>query len=191
MSRIGKKLIDIKEGVNVKVEGRKIEVRGPQGSLMEKIPAGLKVEIRDQQVLIKNQRPKEKKFKALHGLIRSLIANMVKGVSEGFTKTLKLVGTGYRVSLEGDKLVFSLGFSHPIEIVAPEGIRFEVQGNDTVVVCGIDKSLVGQIAARIRNFRPPEPYKGKGIRYQDEQVRKKAGKAKAGGVGTAGTGGEK
>ncbi len=191
MSRIGKKLIDIKEGVNVKVEGRKIEVRGPQGSLMEKIPAGLKVEIRDQQVSIKNQRPKEKKFKALHGLIRSLIANMVKGVSEGFTKTLKLVGTGYRVSLEGDKLVFSLGFSHPIEIVAPEGIRFEVQGNDTVVVCGIDKSLVGQIAARIRNFRPPEPYKGKGIRYQDEQVRKKAGKAKAGGVGTAGTGGEK
>jgi large subunit ribosomal protein L6 len=191
MSRIGKKLIDIKEGVNVKIEGRKIEVRGPQGSLMEKIPAGLKVEIRDQQVSIKNQRPKEKKFKALHGLIRSLIANMVKGVSEGFTKTLKLVGTGYRVSLEGDKLVFSLGFSHPIEIVAPEGIRFEVQGNDTVVVCGIDKSLVGQIAARIRNFRPPEPYKGKGIRYQDEQVRKKAGKAKAGGVGTAGTGGEK
>lgn len=191
MSRIGKKLIDIKEGVNVKIEGRKVEVRGPQGSLMEKIPAGLKVEIRDQQVSIKNQRPKEKKFKALHGLIRSLIANMVKGVSEGFTKTLKLVGTGYRVSLEGDKLVFSLGFSHPIEIVAPEGIRFEVQGNDTVVVCGIDKSLVGQIAARIRNFRPPEPYKGKGIRYQDEQVRKKAGKAKAGGVGTAGTGGEK
>jgi len=191
MSRIGKKLIDIKEGVNVKVEGRKVEVRGPQGSLMEKIPAGLKVEIRDQQVLIKNQRPKEKKFKALHGLIRSLIANMVKGVSEGFTKTLKLVGTGYRVSLEGDKLVFSLGFSHPIEIIAPEGIRFEVQGNDTVIVCGIDKSLVGQIAARIRNFRPPEPYKGKGIRYQDEQVRKKAGKAKAGGVGTAGTGGGK
>ncbi len=191
MSRIGKKLIDIKEGVNVKVEGRKIEVKGPQGSLMEKIPTGLKVEIRDQQVSIKNQRPKEKKFKALHGLVRSLIANMIKGVNEGFTKTLKLVGTGYRVSLEGDKLVFSLGFSHPIEIIAPEGIRFEVQGNDTVIVCGIDKSLVGQIAARIRNFRPPEPYKGKGIRYQDEQVRKKAGKAKAGGVGTAGTGGGK
>ena len=187
MSRIGKKLVDIKEGVTVRLEGHRVEVNGPKGNLDLKVPFGIKVEIKDNQISVKNSKPKVKSFKALHGLIRTLIANMIYGVTEGFSKTLKIVGVGYRVNLEGDKLVFSLGFSHPVEITSPEGIKFEVQGNDTVVVSGIDKGLVGETAAKIRNFRPPEPYKGKGIRYEDEHVRRKAGKA--GKAGAAGAGG--
>jgi len=186
MSRIGKKLIDIKEGVIVKLEGHKLEVAGPKGKLDIKVPFGLKVEIKDNKIFVKNSKPKLKFFKALHGLTRTLIANMIYGVTEGFSKTLKIVGVGYRVSLEGDKLVFSLGLSHSIEITSPEGIKFEVQGNDTVVVSGIDKGLVGETAAKIRSFRPPEPYKGKGIRYEDEHIRRKAGKAGRAGAASAG-----
>ena len=189
MSRIGEKAIIIPEDVDVKLEGHQIEVSGPKGSLTYKVPFGLKLEIKDKQILLINKRPEEKTMKALHGLGRTLIANMVEGVTNGFSKTLKIVGTGYRVKLEGNKLIFSLGFSHPVEMESPQGIKFEVQGNNVVVVSGIDKALVGQVAAQIRSSRPSEPYKGKGIRYEDEQVRRKAGKA--GRAGAAGIGGEK
>jgi len=187
MSRVGEKPIDIKEGVTIKLEGHKVEVSGPKGNLNLKVPFGIKVEIKDNQIFVTNSKPKVKSFKALHGLIRTLTFNMIHGVTEGFSKTLKIVGVGYRVNLEGNKLVFSLGFSHLVEITSPEGIKFEVQGNDTVIVSGIDKGLVGETAAKIRSFRPPEPYKGKGIRYEDEHVRRKAGKA--GKAGAAGAGG--
>jgi len=184
MSRIGKKPVIIPEGVTVKIDGSQIMVNGPKGNLSQSLSSDLKVELGDNQILVINKAEDKKSARAMHGSLRMILANMVEGVTNGFSKTLKIVGTGYRVKLEGSKLVFSLGFSHPVEIEAPEGIQFEVDGNDIVKVNGINKILVGQIAAKIRDFKPPEPYKGKGIRYQDETPRRKAGKAgKAGATG--------
>jgi len=147
---------------------------------------GLGVEIKDKQIILTNKNQKNRAARALYGLTRTLVANMIEGVEKGFSKILKIVGTGYRAKLEGKKLTLSLGFSHPIEIEAPEGIQFEMEGNDTVKILGIDKNLVGQTAAKIRAFYPPEPYKGKGIRYQDEKPRHKPGKAGKAGMTVGG-----
>jgi large subunit ribosomal protein L6 len=187
MSRIGKKPITIKEGINVKIDGHQILVTGPKGTMSHFLDDRLDVEIKDNKIFLTNKNQKDRHLRALHGLTRSLIANMVEGVEKSFSKVLKIVGTGYRARLEGQKLIFSLGFSHQIELEASQGIQFEMEGNDTIKVIGIDKSLVGQTAAKIRTFYPPEPYKGKGIRYQDEKPRRKAGKAGKAGA-TAGGG---
>ena len=186
MSRIGKKPVIIPEGVTVNIDGSLITVNGPKGNLSQKISADLKVELEENQIAVTNRFQEKKSARSMHGSLRMILANMIQGVTAGFTKTLKIIGTGYRVKLEGNKLIFSLGFSHPVEIEAPEGIQFEVDGNDVFKVNGIDKVLVGQIAAKIRGFRPPEPYKGKGIRYQDETPRRKAGKAGKAGAGAGG-----
>ena len=190
MSRIGRQPIKIPEGVTVEIKDRQVEVVGPKGSLVQAIRPEIKVEIKNNQVVV-SRKTESRLGRSLHGLTRTLIANMIEGVTKGFVKTLKLVGTGYRVkadpSADGKKLILSLGFSHPVEVESVEGIKFEVEGNDTIRVVGIDKALVGREAAKIRAIRPPEPYKGKGIRYLGEQVRRKPGKA--GKAGAAGFGG--
>lgn len=188
MSRVGKQPITIPEGVTVKIKNGEVSVAGPKGELKQIVRSEIKVEEKDGQILV--SRKKETKIaRSLHGLTRTLIANMIKGVNEGWQKTLKLVGTGYRAKLEGEDLVMTVGFSHPVKVTPDQGIKFEVAGNDTIIIQGADKGLVGQVAAKIRAIRPPEPYKGKGIRYQDEVVRRKAGKAaKAGAAGFGATG---
>lgn len=190
MSRIGRQPVKIPEGVSLNLDGSFLGVKGPKGELKQKIRPELKVEIGQEEVKI--SRKKDDKFsRSLHGLTRTLIANMIEGTVQGYNKVLKLVGTGYRVSQQGEKLVLSLGFSHPVEIEPVEGIQFEIDGNDTIKVSGIDKGLVGQVAAKIRQIKPPEPYKGKGIRYLGEKVRRKPGKAgKAGAAGDFGAPGE-
>lgn len=186
MSRIGKKPVLIPEGVEVKIDGSQLVVSGPKGTLDYTFHHEMKISLEGDKVLVKPKK-NNRLTRALFGTTRSLIANMVEGVTKGFSKALKIVGTGYRASLEnlpqGTKLVLSLGFSHPVEIESPEGIQFELEGNDLIKISGTDKALVGQTAAKIRAFYPPEPYKGKGIRYQDEKPRRKAGKAgKAGAI---------
>ncbi len=183
MSRVGRKPIEIPQQVTVEVKNGQVVVAGPKGSLSLKIRPEIEVSLKENQVIV-SRRNNEQLSRSLHGLTRTLIANAIEGVSKGFRKTLKLVGTGYRVSLEGEELVLLVGFSHPVKIKPPEGIKFEVEGNDKIKVLGIDRALVGQIAAQIRDVRPPEPYKGKGIRYGDEDVKLKPGKAgKAGAAG--------
>ncbi len=189
MSRIGQQPITLPESVTVTVKSGEVKVVGPRGELTQIIRPEIKVVVKDNQVLV-SRKNDEKMARSLHGLSRTLISNMVQGVTEDWSKTLKLVGTGYRVKLEGENLVFSLGFSHPVEVKPLAGIKFEVEGNDTVKVSGIDKALVGQVAATIRKIRPPEPYKGKGIRYEDEEVRRKPGKAAKVGAAGFGPGGE-
>lgn len=185
VSRIGQQPIKISEGVDVNYRPPILVVKGPKGELEQKIRPELKVEVGQDE--IKVSRKKNDKFsRSLHGLTRTLIANMIIGTTEGYGKVLKLVGTGYRVKKEGESLILSLGFSHPVKIEPIENIQFEVEGNDTIKISGVDKGLVGQVAAKIRQIKPPEPYKGKGIRYQDEEVRHKPGKA--GKVGAAGFG---
>jgi len=182
MSRIGKKPIEIPKGVEVKLNGNHIEVQGPKGKLEMDIHPDMMVKIEGNKIFV--ERPSDKKFhKALHGTTRQLINNMIEGVTKGFVKELEIVGTGYRAKMEGSKLVINVGFSHPVEFTPPPGIQFEVEGQNIIRVKGIDKYLVGDVAATIRRVRPPEPYKGKGIRYRGEIVRRKAGKAgvKAGG----------
>jgi large subunit ribosomal protein L6 len=182
MSRIGKKPIEIPKGVEVKLNGNHIEVKGPKGKLEMDIHPDMMVKIEGDKIFV--ERPSDKKFhKALHGTTRQLINNMIEGVTKGFVKELEIVGTGYRAKMEGSKLVINVGFSHPVEFTPPPGIQFEVEGQNIIRVKGIDKYLVGDVAATIRRVRPPEPYKGKGIRYRGEIVRRKAGKAgvKAGG----------
>lgn len=176
MSRIGKKPVAIPAGVTVSVATDRIQVKGPKGELSESMFPGIVVEIKDNQVTIarSDESPQQR---AAHGLIRSLIHNMVIGVTQGFEKKLELVGTGYRVSAKGANLSLTLGYSHPIEVEAAPGITFKVEGNNKITISGISKYAVGQIAAKIRELRPPEPYKGKGIRYEGEVVRRKAGKA--------------
>lgn len=187
MSRIGRKPIIIPEGVTVKNKDGIFKVAGPKGDLKIHLRPEIKVEVKENQVLVKRQKD-DKLSRALHGLSRALIANMIEGVTAGFTRVLKLVGTGYRVAKEGENLNLSVGFSHPVIVEPLAGIKFEVEGNETIKISGIDKALVGQMAAKIRSIRPPEPYKGKGIRYQGEEVKLKPGKA--GKAGTAGFGGE-
>lgn len=176
MSRIGNAPILISPAVTVEIEGQKVSVRGPLGELSLVVNPQIKIEKEEQQIIVKRKK-EDKMSKSLHGLIRSLIANMVTGVEKGWQKRLELVGVGFRSQTDGSKLTLNVGFSHPVEITAPEGIKFVVEDNTKILVSGIDKSLVGQISAIIHKVRPPEPYKGKGIRYAGEYVRKKAGKA--------------
>lgn len=177
MSRIGLKPITLPDKVQVEVRGNHVTVNGPKGELSRDFHPDMRIELEDG--VLRVHRPTENRMhKSLHGLTRSLLANMVAGVSEGFTKVLEIVGTGYRAQMQDEDLVLFLGYSHSIEFKAPEGISFEVpRGGRAVTVAGPDKELVGEIAARIRRQRPPEPYKGKGVRYQGEYVRRKAGKA--------------
>lgn len=176
MSRIGRKPIPIPPGVEVGVEGQVVSVRGPRGHLQREFHPEVRIVREDR--LLRVERAGEEKFqRALHGLSRALLANMVKGVSEGFEKSLQLEGVGYRASKAGNKLVLLVGYSHPVEIEPPPGIEFEVPAPNRVVVKGADKEVVGEMAARIRRVRPPEPYKGKGIMYVGERIRRKAGKA--------------
>jgi large subunit ribosomal protein L6 len=176
MSRIGKLPIAIAKGVQVDVAGSTVKVKGPKGELTRDFPEGVAFTLDDGRVIV-TRRDDEKQTRALHGLSRSLLANMVTGVSDGFTRTLELQGVGYRVAQAGQKITLNVGYSHPVEIDPPEGIQLEVDGNTRLHVRGIDKELVGQVAANIRKVRKPEPYKGKGIRYLGERVRRKAGKA--------------
>jgi len=175
MSRIGKLPVQIPKGVEVKVEGNSVKVKGTKGELEKKLPDIVKVKIENGQVSVTSS-GKSKNSKALWGTYRSHIANMVHGVSEGWEKKLEMVGTGYRAKLEGKDLELTVGFSHPVKIKAPEGITYTVE-KTIITIAGVDKELVGQVAAQIRSIRPPEPYKGKGIRYVDEEVRRKPGKA--------------
>ena len=175
MSRIGRKPIQIPEGVEIDVKPGAVSVKGPKGELDQSVNRDMKVAIEEGTLTV--ARPTDRgEHRALHGLTRSLIANMVEGVTDGFERRLEIQGVGYRANLKGRDLEMSLGYSHPVSIEAPEGIEFEVPVPTQVVVRGIDKQLVGEIAARIRRTRPPEPYKGKGVRYQGEHVARKVGK---------------
>jgi large subunit ribosomal protein L6 len=175
MSRIGKLPIVIPEGVDVQLEAGVVHVKGPRGELTQRVSPALLIEREDSTLLVK--RPTDRKeHRELHGLTRTLIYNMVVGVTDGFQKQLELQGVGYRAQLRGNALELALGYSHPVKVEAPEGIEFEVPQPTQVIVRGIDKQAVGEIAARIRKSRPPEPYKGKGIRYAGEHVSRKIGK---------------
>jgi large subunit ribosomal protein L6 len=180
MSRIGKAAIAIPSGVEVKVSGAQVSVKGAKGQLEASFPPQIKAVLSDGQ--LKFERSDEsKESRSLHGMVRALVNNMVKGVTEGFSKSLEIQGVGYRADMKGNKLALALGFSHPIEIDVPKGLKVSVDGTTNVKIEGVDKGLVGQFAANIRSIRPPEPYKGKGIRYLGEHVRRKVGKA--GGTG--------
>jgi large subunit ribosomal protein L6 len=175
MSRIGRKPIQIPDGVEIDVKPGAVSVKGPKGELQQTVNRDMKVGIDDGTLTV--ERPTDRgDHRALHGLTRSLIANMVEGVTDGFERRLEIQGVGYRANLKGKNLEMSLGYSHPVSIEAPEGIEFEVPQPTEVVVRGIDKQLVGETAARIRKSRPPEPYKGKGVRYRGEYVARKVGK---------------
>jgi large subunit ribosomal protein L6 len=176
MSRIGRLPIEIPSGVDVSVDGRDVTVKGPKGTLGLTIAQPITVAIEDGRVLV--ARPDdERESRSLHGLTRTLIANNIIGVTQGYTKGLEVVGTGYRVQARGANIEFALGFSHPVVVEPPAGITFTVEGNNRLTVSGIDKQAVGETAANIRKIRKPEPYKGKGVRYAGENVRRKAGKS--------------
>lgn len=176
MSRIGKQPIPIPSSIQVQIEGTSVIVKGPKGELRREIHPDIRVHQDDGKLVV--TRPSDQpRHRALHGLTRALLANMVTGVDEGFTKTLELSGVGYRVQQLGSNIQLAVGYSHPVDVKPPEGITFEVEGNNRIHVRGIDKELVGQTASEIRRIRPPEPYKAKGIRYAGEYVRRKAGKA--------------
>jgi large subunit ribosomal protein L6 len=175
MSRIGKKPIAVPSGVTVTIDPDIVRVHGPKGELSERIPRDITVAQEGEEILV--TRPTDRgEHRALHGLTRSLVANMVEGVTEGFQKTLEIQGVGYRAQLKGKDLELALGYSHPVPVKAPEGIEFEVPQPTRVIVKGISKQAVGEVAAFIRKQRPPEPYKGKGIRYEGEYVARKVGK---------------
>src|SRR5215212_8089044 len=176
MSRIGKNPIAVPGGVNITLDGNRITVKGPRGELSRVIPADMQLSQETGTVTV-NRPSDEPKHKALHGLSRTLIANMVEGVTKGFSKQLDIVGVGYKAETRPYGLQLALGFSHPVEYKAPKGIKLTAPTPTSIVVDGADKEVVGQVAAELRNLRPPEPYKGKGIKYQGEQVRRKAGKA--------------
>jgi large subunit ribosomal protein L6 len=175
VSRIGRKPIDIPKGVEVNISENVITVKGPQGTLTRPIPSGIQVQKEESQLVVSRESD-IKTHRSLHGLTRALVANMVHGVTAGFEKKLELVGTGYRAAMQGKKLVLTVGYSHPVEVDPPEGINFEAPAATRITVKGIDKEKVGNMAASIRAVRSPEPYKGKGIRYENEIVRRKAGK---------------
>ncbi len=177
MSRVGRKPIELPQKVEVDIRGSEVTVKGPKGTLNRVFDPNMEIKL--EEGILSVERPTDQRgHRAMHGLTRALLANMVHGVSEGYSKVLEIVGTGYRAEMQGDTLILYLGYSHPIEFPPPEGISFEVpRGGRSVTVQGTDKELVGEIAARIRRQRPPEPYKGKGVRYEGEYVRRKAGKA--------------
>ncbi|MBA4603184.1 50S ribosomal protein L6 [Thermoactinomyces mirandus] len=175
MSRIGKKPVVIPNGVEVKIEGNMLTVKGPKGILSRNFHSDINLKVENNQVIV--ERPSDNRnHRALHGTTRSLIAGMVEGVSNGFTKTLELVGVGYRAQKKGNKLLLNVGYSHPVEVTPLEGIEIDVPSQTQIVVKGIDKQRVGEMAANIRSIREPEPYKGKGIKYSNEVIRRKEGK---------------
>ncbi|WP_138756280.1 50S ribosomal protein L6 [Paenibacillus sinopodophylli] len=176
MSRIGRKPIQVPNGVTINLDNTVITVKGPKGSLSRELHKDMKVNVTETEILV--ERPSDNKLhRSLHGTTRSVIANMVSGVTEGFFKNLELVGVGYRANKAGDKIVLNVGYSHPVEIAPDNGIEFEVPANTKITVRGIDKELVGATAAKIRSVREPEPYKGKGIKYEGERIIRKEGKA--------------
>lgn len=189
MSRIGNAPVVIVSKVTVEKAGKTLSVSGPKGNLKIEVDPAITVEIEDSKVIVK-RKGEQKNIKALHGLTRSLIANMVKGVTDGWSKNLELVGVGFRAQSVGDQLILNVGYSHTVELTAPEGITFEVSENTKIKVLGIDKQLVGQVAANIRKVRIPDVYKGKGIRYEGEYVRKKLGKTGKIGAAVGGAGGK-
>jgi large subunit ribosomal protein L6 len=176
MSRIGKLPIPVPAGVEVKIDGSVVSVKGPKGSLSHTVAAPIQVALEEGTIVV--SRPDdERTSRSLHGLTRTLVSNLITGVTAGYSKGLEIVGTGYRVTAKGSDIEFALGYSHPIYVKAPEGITFTVEGNTKLTVSGIDKQQVGEVAANLRKLRKPEPYKGKGVRYAGEVVRRKAGKA--------------
>ena len=175
MSRIGYKEIDLPEGVEISQQGNIVTVKGPKGTLTESLPVEMDIKVENNQVVV--TRPNDlKKMKSLHGLTRTLVANMVTGVTKGYEKVLEINGVGYRAQKQGKKLILSLGYSHPVEMEDPEGLESVLDGQNKITIKGIDKQKVGQYAAEIREKRKPEPYKGKGIKYADEVIRRKVGK---------------
>ena len=176
MSRIGRLPITVPGGVDVALDGNDVTVKGPKGSLSHKVADPIKVERGDDGLLTVTRPNDERSSRSLHGLSRTLIANMITGVTEGYSKTLEIVGVGYRVQARGSDLEFALGYSHPVPVKAPEGITFTVEAPTRLRVTGIDKQQVGQVAANIRKLRKPDPYKGKGVRYQGEVIKRKVGK---------------
>jgi large subunit ribosomal protein L6 len=175
MSRIGKAPITVPSGVEVSISGRTVTVKGPKGQLSREIPGEITVR-KEESVLLVERPDDERENRSLHGLVRTLVNNMVVGVTDGYAKELEIVGVGYRAEAQGTNLRLALGFSHPVIVPAPEGITFEVPAQTRVIVRGIDKEVVGQVAANIRSIRKPEPYKGKGVRYLNERILRKAGK---------------
>ena len=177
MSRIGSMPVEVPQGVTVNIKGTYVHVKGPKGQMEHTFPASMKISLQDGEVIV--ERPSdERTHRALHGMTRAIINNMVVGVDKGFEKVLEINGVGYRAELSGKKLVINVGYSHPVEVEPPDGIIFEVEPRARLIkVQGYDKAAVGQVAADIRKIRPPEPYKGKGIKYIDERIRRKAGKA--------------
>jgi len=176
VSRIGRLPVDVPQGVDVQIKGTHVRVKGPKGQLEHTFPASMSIKLEGGQVIVK--RPSDDgKHRSLHGMTRALINNMVIGVTQGYQKTLEINGVGYRAEMKGKSLIINVGFSHPVEVDPPEGIEFVVEDRSKVIhIKGYDKALVGQVAADIRSIRPPEPYKGKGIKYKDERIRRKAGK---------------
>ena len=177
MSRIGKLPIPVPSGVEVTIDGRDVSVKGPKGALSHAVAAPIEVTRDDAGTLLVRRPDDERNSRSLHGLTRSLIANMVTGVTQGYEKKLEIVGTGYRVQARGPAMEFALGYSHPITVQPPEGVTFTVEAPTRFSVSGIDKQLVGEVAANLRKLRKPDPYKGKGVRYAGEQIRRKVGKA--------------
>lgn len=178
MSRIGRKPVELLDGAKAEVVANEVVVRGPKGELKVSIPSGIEVKVEENQLIV-NALDEENQTKANHGLVRSLINNCVEGVTKGFKKTLKLVGTGYRVASKGAGIELAVGLSHKVDVSPRAGIKLSIEGNDTIHIEGIDKQVVGQQAAEIRAIKPPEPYLGKGIRYEDEVIIKKQGKTAA------------
>lgn len=175
MSRIGKAPIPLPEKVNVNLDGPTVTVKGPKGELCRTLPVGVTVQ-QDGDTLVVKPLDDSRRSRELHGLCRTLLANMVQGVSQGFSRRLEIIGVGYRAQVQGKKLVVNAGYSHPVEMLAPEGISYAVENNTLVTITGSDKELVGNEAAKVRRIRPPEPYKGKGIKYEGEKILRKAGK---------------
>ena len=175
MSRIGKAPIPLPDKVSVSLNGLAVTVKGPKGELSRTLPEGVQIS-QDGNTLVVSPSSENRRSRERHGLCRTLVANMVEGVSQGYTRKLEIIGVGYRAAVQGTKLVVSAGYSHQVEMVPPEGVTFAVDGNTTVLVSGADKELVGNEAAKVRAIRPPEPYKGKGIKYEGERILRKAGK---------------
>jgi large subunit ribosomal protein L6 len=178
VSRIGRKPVQIPKGVTVTLKDGMVSVKGPKGELIEKIHPDIYAEVKDNQVIV-TRKLDDTKYRALHGLWRALIQNMIVGVTDGFTRKLEIVGVGYRAEMKGKRLNLLLGYSHPILFAAPDEIKLEAPTQTSIIISGAHKQLVGLVAAKIRSFRPPEPYKGKGIKYEGEYIRRKAGKAAA------------
>ena len=177
MSRVGRLPVVVPSGVDVNIEGSQVKVKGPKGEMAFTFSPQIEISLKENEILV-NRPSDAREMRSLHGTTRALIQNMVTGVTEGFQRELQLVGVGYRANMEGNNLVLNVGYSHPVVVEPPQGITFDVgERNQQIFISGIDKQVVGQIAADIRKVRPPEPYKGKGIRYKDEYIRRKAGKA--------------